>query len=60
MAKKNLDKSNKSLVKAMMYHEIYNSEACWKGGSKILTANLRKLDPEAKKGKQLRRTSSFV
>ena len=41
---KNLDKSNKSLVKATMYHEIYNSEACWKGDSKIVRANLRKFD----------------
>ena len=49
MVKKNLDKSKKSLVKSMMYHEMYNSEAFWKGDSKIVTANLRKLDPEAKK-----------
>ena len=51
MTKKNLDKSKKSLVKAMMYHEMYNSEACWKGDSNIVTANLGKLDSEAKKGK---------
>ena len=49
--KKNLDKSNKSLVKVMMYHEMYNSEACWKGDSNIVTANLRKLNLEDKKGK---------
>ena len=49
MAKKKLDKSNKSLVKSMMYHEMYNSEACWKGGSNIATANIRKLDSEDKK-----------
>ena len=46
--KKNLDKGKKSLVKAIMYHEMYNSEACWKGDSKIVTANLIKLDSEAK------------
>ena len=33
MAKKNMDKSEKSLVKSMMYHKMYNSEACWKGDS---------------------------
>ena len=31
---------------------MYNSEACSKGNSKIVTANLRKLDSEAKKGKR--------
>ena len=54
MAKKKLDKSNKSLVKAMMYHEMYNNEAFWKGDSKIVTANLRKLDSEDKKREALR------
>ena len=53
MVNKNLDKSKKSLVKAMMYHEMYNSEACWKGDSKIVTANLRKLDLEGKKRESL-------
>ena len=28
---------------------MYNSEAFWKGNSKIITANLRKLDSEDKK-----------
>ena len=49
MAKKNLDKSKKSLVEAMVYHEMYNGEACPKGDSKIVTANVRKPDSEAKK-----------
>ena len=33
----------------MMYHEMYNSQACWKVDSKIVTANLRKLDSKGKK-----------
>ena len=44
MMNKNLDKSKKSLVKVMVYHKMYNSETCWKGDSKIVTANLRELD----------------
>ena len=59
MVNKNLDKSKKSLVKAMMYHEMYNSEACWKGDSKIVTANLRKLDLEAKKREALKENISI-
>ena len=59
MVKKNLDKSKKSLVKAMMYHEMYNSEACWKGASKIVTSNLRKLDSQAKKRESLKENISI-
>ena len=51
MVKKNLDKSKKLLLTSMMYHEIYNSGACWKVDSKIVTANIRKLELEAIKGK---------
>ena len=51
LVKKKLDKSKKSLVKAMMYHEIYNSETCWKCDYKIVTANIIKLDSKAKRGK---------
>ena len=38
----------------MMYHEIYNSEAYWKGYSKVITDDLRKLDSEAKKRETLK------
>ena len=38
---------------------MYNSEACWKGDSKIVTSNLRKLDSEAKKGESLKEKISI-
>ena len=53
MVKKSLDKSKKSLVKGTMYKEIYNSEAFWKGDSKIVKANLKNLDSESKKREAL-------
>ena len=37
----------------MIYHGMNNSEACWKGDSKIVTENLRKLYLEAKKREAL-------
>ena len=54
MAKKNLDNSNKSLVKEMMYNEMYNSEACWKGDSEIVTSNLKKIELGGKKREALK------
>ena len=52
--KKNLGKSKKSLVKVIMYNEMYNSEACWKGYYMILTVTLIKLDSENKKREALK------
>ena len=52
--KKNLENSKKSFIKEMIYHEMYNNEACWKGESKNVTANIRQLELEAKKREALK------
>lgn len=49
-----MKKAQEAYIDAIYYHRMYDSEACWKGNPKVVTANLRKLKSESTKYEALK------
>ena len=57
--RKGLDKAKKGLVNALIYHKMYNSEACWKVNPKVVVRKLRRLNMDGNKYEALKQTLVF-
>lgn len=56
---KGMEKAKKELVRAYMFYDMYNTEACWKGSPTVVTEKLKKLDTEGKKRDALKANISI-